>query len=185
IDVSYRGRASHPIRVRAVGILSHMEGVQFSGGIYASPDDRKYKLKTGSLERLRTKVFDDGQACASDQQKKQAPEAYYREVAVARIAVALRGGGLTPSPRYYEIVAMKTMLISDVPKAVIPNEFVDRRHAGYCKPDLSDLEALVRYYLREEKEREAIAAEGRAHLLKYHTCERRAEYFLDMCRRVL
>jgi hypothetical protein len=27
--------------------------------------------------------------------------------------------------------------------------------------------------------------EGRAHLLKYHTCERRAEYFLDACRRLL
>lgn len=185
IDVSYRGRASHPIRVRAVEILSRMEGVQFSGGIYASPDDRKYKLKTGSFERLRTKVFDDGQASTGDQQKKQAPEAYYREIAVARIAVALRGGGLTPSPRYYEIVAMKTLLISDVPKAAIPNEFVDRRHAVYCKADLSDLEDLVRRYLRDEAAREAIVQDGFAHLVKYHTCERRAEYFLDVCRRVL
>jgi glycosyl transferase family 1 len=185
IDVSYRGRASHPIRGRAVEILSRMEGVQFSGGIYASPDDRKYKLKTGSFERLRTKVFDDGQAAAGDQQKKQAPEAYYREIAAARIAVALRGGGLTPSPRYYEIVAMKTMLISDVPKAAIPNAFVDRRHAVYCKADLSDLEGLVRRYLRDEAAREAIVHDGFAHLMKYHTCERRAEYFLDVCRRVL
>lgn len=184
-DVSYRGRASHPNRVKAVEILSRMEGVRFSGGVYASPGDRKYKLKTGAFDRLRTKVLDDGPASTADQQKKQAPEAYYREIASSRIAVALRGGGLTASPRYYEVVAMKTMLISDVPKAVIPNGFVDRQHAVYCDPDLRDLEALVRFYLREDAQREAIAREGYAHLLKYHTCERRAEYFLDICRRVL
>lgn len=76
---------------------------------------------------------------------------------------------------------MGTMLLSDAPETLIPNDFEDRRHAVYCKPDLRDLEALVRYYLKEEAEREAIAAGGRAHLLKYHTCERRAEYFLDVC----
>jgi len=68
---------------------------------------------------------------------------------------------------------------------VIPNDFVDRRHAVYCKSDLSDLEKLVRHYLDAEAEREAIVAEGRAHLLKYHTCERRAEYFLDVCAKML
>jgi len=73
------------------------------------------------------------------------------------------------------------MLVSERPEILIPNDFVDRRHAVFCKPDLSDLEALVRYYARHDAEREAIAAEGRVHVLKYHTCERRAEYFLDVC----
>ena len=76
-------------------------------------------------------------------------------------------------------------MLSDKPEALIPNDFVDRRHAVYCRPDLRDLEPLVRHYLREDAEREAIAREGHAHLLKYHTCERRAEYFVDVCRRVL
>ena len=185
IDVSYRGRASHPRRVKAVVILSRMQGVTFSGGVYASPDDRKYKLKAGKLERLWAKIWEDTPASEADREKKQSPEAYYREIAASRIAVALRGGGRTASLRYFEVVAMGAMLLSDQPETLIPNDFVDRRHAIYCRPDLSDLEALVRYYLREEKEREAIVAEGRAHLLKYHTCERRAEYFLDVCARQL
>jgi len=185
IDVSYRGRASHPRRVKAVEILSRMEGVRFSGGVYASPDDRKYKLKAGALDRLRTKVLEDELASEADQQKKQTPEAYYREIATSKIAVALRGGGRTASLRFFEIVGIGTILLSDQPETVIPNNFVDRHHAVFCKSDLSDLETLVRYYLREEAEREAIAAEGRAHLLKYHTCERRAEYFLDVCVRSL
>ncbi len=185
IDVSYRGRASHPRRVKAVTILSRMGGVRFSGGVYASPEDRQYKLKAGRLERWHTKVFQNARASEADQLRKMAPEPYYREIAASRIAVALRGGGRTASPRYYEIVAMRTMLLSDVPEAIIPNGFEDRRHAVYCKADLSDLEKLVRHYLREEAEREAIVNDGYAHLLKYHTCERRAEYFLEICQRAL
>jgi hypothetical protein len=185
IDVSYTGRASHPCRVKAVEILSRMEGIRFSGGVYASLDDRQYKLKAGTFERLRTKLFDDGPASEADRQQKKAPDTYYREIAASRIAVALRGGGRTASLRYFEIVGMGAMLLSDAPEAVTPNNFVDRRHAVFCRSDLSDLEPLVRHYLHEDAEREAIAAEGRAHLQKYHTCERRAEYFLETCRRAL
>jgi hypothetical protein len=181
IDVSYRGRASHPRRVKAVDILSGMEGVKFAGGVYASPDDRRYKLKAGTFERLRTKILENCLASETDRQKQQPPETYYREIAASKIAVALRGGGRTASLRYFEIVAMGTMLLSDRPETLIPNDFVDRRHAVYCKPDLSDLAVLIRRYLQEDAERKAIVAEGRAHLLKYHTCERRAEYFLDVC----
>jgi hypothetical protein len=184
-DVSYRGRASHPRRVKAVEILSRIEGIRFAGGVYAGPDDRKYKLKAGVLERLKTKVLEDSPASEADQEKKQAPEAYYREIAASKIAVALRGGGLTASLRYFEIVAMGTMLLSDQPETLIPNDFVDRRHAVFCKPDLSNLEELVRRYLYEEAERDAIVTEGHAHLLKYHTCERRAEYFVDICQRIV
>jgi hypothetical protein len=184
IDISYRGRASHPRRVKAVEILSGMEGIRLVGDVYASPDDRKYKLKAGTFKRLWTKIIDNAPAAEADQLKKRTPEDYYWEIAASRIAVSLRGGGWM-TPRYFEIVAMGTMLIADRPEALIPNDFIDRRHAVFCKPDLSDLETLVRRYLRGDAEREAIAEAGRAHLLKYHTCERRAEYFLDVCAKAI
>ena len=185
IDVSYTGRASHPRRAAAVEVLSSMENVRFSGGLYASPDDRKYKLKAGTVRRLWTKCVDGGPASERDQERKQLPEAYYQEIAASKIALALRGGGRTASLRYFEIVAMGTMLLSDAPETVIPDDFVDRRHAVYCRGNLSNLTSLVRYYLEHDREREAIAAEGKAHLLKHHTCERRAEYFLNICARSL
>lgn len=185
VDVSYTGRASHSRRIRAVKILSGMKGVRFEGGVYAEASDRKYKLKAGMLERLGTKLLDNAPASEGDQLKKKLPSMYYEEIARSKIALAIRGGGWTPSPRYYEIVAMKTLLISDVPEAVIPDNFVHKRHAVFCRPDLRDLESSVRYYLREEREREAIVTEGYAHLLKHHTCERRAEYFIDVCRQKL
>ena len=185
IDVSYTGRASHPRRAKAVDILTRLPGVRFSGGVYASPDDRKYKLVGSPIKRLLTKVFDKREASESDRARKRSPNEYYREIARSKIAISLRGGGGTPSPRYYEIPALGTMLLSDPPETVIPQEFVNRQHAVYCRADLSDLKALVQYYLREDAEREAIAREGRLHLLKYHTCERRAEYFVEACRRFL
>ena len=185
IDVSYTGRASHPRRAKAVDILAHLQGVRFAGGIYASPNDRRYKLVGSPIKRLLTKVFDRREASESDLEKKQSPDEYYREIAGSKIAISIRGGGWTPSPRYYEIPALGTMLLSDPPEAVIPNGFVNRQHAVYCRADLSDLKALVLHYLREDAERETIAREGRLHLLKYHTCERRAEYFVEACRRFL
>ena len=185
IDVSYRGRASHRRRAQAIEIISRIQGVTFSGGIYASPDDRSYKMKAGRLERLWSKIRENGPASHADQAKKQLPEAYYQEIAASKIALALRGGGRTASLRYFEIVAMGTMLLSDAPETVIPDDFVDRRHAVYCRGNLSNLTSLVRYYLEHDREREAIAAEGKAHLLKHHTCERRAEYFLNICARSL
>ena len=72
-----------------------------------------------------------------------------------------------------------------MPDIVIPKNYQHRRHAVFCRPDLSDLKELALYYVRHDAEREAIAAEGYSHLLKYHTCERRAEYFLDICTKVM
>jgi spore maturation protein CgeB len=107
---------------------------------------------------------------------------YYRLLSRSKIAVSVRGGGFD-TYRYWEIVACKALLVSERPDIVIPNNYEHRRHAVFCKPDLSDLGALIRYYAAHEDERRSIVEEGYAHLLKYHTCERRAEYFLDICRR--
>ena len=183
IDVSYRGLASHPRRAQAFGLLSGMQDVRFSGALYAGPRDRVYKLQAGFWRRLWTRLTDDRKVPESAQQGRAGPPEYYREIAASKIALSLRGKGVTPSLRYYEIVALGTMLVSDRLESVIPDAFEDRRHALYCRPDLKDLADIVRYYAKHDSEREAIVEQGRAHLLKHHTCERRAEYFLEMCGR--
>lgn len=183
-DVSYRGHASHPRRVKAVRLLSSMADISFSGGVYASRGDKVYKLRYGLWNRLQAKIF-EGEAREGDISQRYDSEEYYREILASRIAVHIRGGGHTATPRYFEIAALGTMLISDAPETLIPNDFEHGRHAVFCKPGLDDLRDLVCYYIRHSVEREAIAREGRSHLLKYHTCERRAEYFLDVCSRGL
>lgn len=185
IDVSYTGRVSHPRRVKAVEILSHLPGVRFEGGVYADAGDRKYKLKASAVARLWTKLTDDGPAPEEARNKKKPPPAYYAEIVRSKMALHIRGGGWTPSPRYYEIPFLGTLLISDKPEAVIPNDFESGRHAVFCRADLGDLAAIVRRYLHEPAEREAVIQAGADHVRRYHTCEKRAEYFLDICRRLL
>jgi hypothetical protein len=185
IDVSYTGRVSHPRRLDVTSSLSRMAGIRFEGGVYAEPTDRRSKLMTGRAERLWTKLTNDGPVDQATVANKKDPLRYYREIVESKIAVHIRGGGLTPSPRYYEIPLLGTLLLSDTPESVIPNNFEQGRQAVFFRNDLKDLESLVRYYLRSDKEREEIAQAGRAHVLKYHACERRAEYFLDVCRRMI
>ena len=185
IDVSYTGRVSHVRRVRAVNILQRLPGVAFAGGVYGASEDRRYNFETKYLRRMYLKATDRSSCPESFQQLKLEPADYYRQIATSKVALAFRGGGLTPPPRYYEIVACRTLLISDPPETVIPNNFEHGRHAAFCRGDLRDLADLVRYYVSNDSQREAIVSEGYRHLVKYHTCERRAEYFLDLCRRKL
>jgi hypothetical protein len=43
----------------------------------------------------------------------------------------------------------------------------------------------VRHYRDHDEERQTVVAAGYTHLSRYHTCERRAEYFLETCQKVL
>jgi len=44
---------------------------------------------------------------------------------------------------------------------------------------------LVKKYTRDHRAREHIAEAGYNHLLKYHTCGKRAEQFLEVCKQKL
>ncbi len=156
IDVSFRGFAwskDSRKRHKAYGILKGMEGCRFVGGIYTPKDPSS---RVGHDE-------------------------YYGELRRSKISVSIRGGGFD-TLRFWEIPACKALLISERPDISIPHCFEHERHAVFCKEELSDLMELVRYYLSHEEERDRIASQGYEHLMKYHTCERRADYLLDICK---
>jgi len=184
VDVSFFGRASNKKRIEAVNILKKASGIHFEGGYYFEPSDRKSKLVGRTMARLMTKITGDSYLSESERGERLSPGTYYTLLARSKMALSVRGGGFD-TPRYWEIVASRRLLVSEQPDIYIPFNFEHGKHAVFCRSDLSDLELLVRHYLREEEEREAIVKEGYAHLLKYHTCERRAEYFLEVCRRLL
>ena len=58
------------------------------------------------------------------------------------MALSIRGGGFD-TIRYWEIVASKTLLISEMPDIVIPHNFEHGVHAIFCRPDLKDLMGWV------------------------------------------
>lgn len=192
VDVSYTGRASHRDRVTAVKLLKAQKGLRFEGGLYRDPGDMTYKLKDHRIERLFDKYFPSLATAPSYEVSKLVPDTdssgqnpYFDQIFRSKIALCVRGGGLTPPIRYYEIVACRTLLLSDIPFTVIPNNFEHKRHAVFFRRDMTDLLEVARYFTRHDSDRETIVEEGYKHLLSYHTCERRAEYFLDTCLKML
>jgi hypothetical protein len=157
IEVFFAARASQEHRRRADAILRGIPGLRYVGGVFDGNADPLFPRGEGG---------------------------YYRTLRRAKIGVSVRGGGFD-TLRYWEIVACRALLISEEPDIIIPSNFEHGRHAVFCRRDLGDLGELVRHYASHDEEREAVATEGYAHLLKYHTSERRAEYFLEVCRREL
>jgi hypothetical protein len=104
---------------------------------------------------------------------------YLKELASARVCCNFRGAGWD-TLRYWEIPAVGSFMISQAPAITIPDNFVSEVDCVFCKEDLGDLLDRASYYLRNEKEREEIAANGRKRLYAYHTHIHRAQYILDI-----
>ncbi len=153
-------------------------------GFVWSRESRKRLLALQKLQRMGSIHFTGGIYTLGDTTSRVSPDEYYREVMRSRIAVSIRGGGFDTC-RFWEIPACRTLLLSEKPDIDIPAGFEHGKHAVFCQNDLSDLTALVKYYLEHDQQRERIIEQGYQHLLKHHTCERRAEYFLDLCKKVL
>ncbi len=180
VDVSYAARVSHPKRRQAVELLRQASGIEFHGGVYAEAEDRQSKLVSG-VSRLLIKLAGDPPVTATQRGTKLSKAEYYALLGRSKMALSIRGGGFD-TLRYWEIVSSGTLLLSEPPDIEIPDNFVHGQQALFCRADLSDLPELVRYYASHDAERESIARAGYEHLLKFHTCERRAEQLLVRCK---
>jgi glycosyl transferase family 1 len=181
IDVSYAGRVSHPRRKQAVDLLSGSPNVRFEGQLYADSTDRQSKLLTG-FPRLWAKLKGDPLVPVHQRGTKLDPHAYYQLMTRSKMALSVRGGGFD-TLRYWEIPAMNTVLLCEEPDIEIANNFVHGQSAIFFKPDLSNLVSLVQTYAKETRICADIAQRGLEHLVRYHTCEKRAEYLIKMCQR--
>lgn len=183
VDVSYAARISHPKRRQAVEILRRAHGIGFQGGVYAEAEDRQSKILSG-LSRLLIKLTGDPPVTAVQRGTKLSQAEYYGLLGRSKMALSIRGGGFD-TLRYWEVVASGALLLSEQPDIEIPNNFVHGQQALFFRPDLSDLVDLVRTYASDARACAAMASEGRKHLLQYHTCERRAEQLLAVCKQTL
>lgn len=183
VDVSYVARISHPKRRQAVEMLRQAHGVGFQGGVYAEAEDRQSKLLSG-FPRFLMKLAGDPVVTVAQRGTKLSQAEYYALLGRSKIALSIRGGGFD-TLRYWEVVASGTLLLSEQPDIEIPNNFVHGKQALFFRPDLSDLVDLVRTYANDARACAAMASEGHKHLLQYHTCERRAEQLLALCKQTL
>jgi len=184
IDISFNGHVSHRKRIRAVQLLNASPDIRFEGGLYGDSKTRKSKMSSRVSGSLLAKLQGDPYVDEAAWQSKLGFEEHYQLLGRSKMGLSIRGSGFD-TVRYWEIVASKTLLISERPSISIPNNFEHEKHAIFCRPDLSDLVDLVKRYVRDDSERNRIADAGYAHLLKYHTCEQRALQFLEICKNTL
>jgi hypothetical protein len=104
---------------------------------------------------------------------------YSQTLSRSKIGLSFGGAGFD-TLRYWEIPYWDTMLLSEEPSIIIPDNFRHEESAVFCNNDLSDLVPLIHHYLREDEERSRIAHEGRRVLLESHTLKARAKYLLDV-----
>ncbi|MDP3920782.1 MAG: glycosyltransferase [Candidatus Omnitrophota bacterium] len=96
--------------------------------------------------------------------------------AMARSRVCFTG--LSPlglvGSRYYEAMAAGSLVICPR-ETVYDGLFEDGKHCVMFRPDFSDFEEKLRYYLDHESERRAIADTAYRHVITHHTWEKRID----------
>ena len=182
IDISFVGRASHRKRVKAVRLLREATDFRFAGGVYTEPLDRSSKVAESWWGVVAAKLV--GDPPAHGLVEKMRADEYRALLHRSKMALSIRGGGFD-TVRYWEIVASKTLLISERPDIEIPDNFEHGVHAVFCRPDLSDLSEWVRRLRGDDSARQRMTTAAHAHLLAHHTTARRATYLLDVCQRLL
>jgi hypothetical protein len=99
---------------------------------------------------------------------------YIELLSRSRIAVSVRGLGFD-TYRYWEIPYAGALLLSETPRTIIPDNFVDGREAVFAP--VERLAARARELLNEDTG--AVAEAGRKKLLARHTSVQRAGTVLE------
>ncbi len=181
IDLSFVGLASHRNRIRAIERLRLDPRIRFEGWITVESTTRRSKLATTTWGILKEKIKGDPYVSPTEQGERLSPQEYFSLLRHSRAALSLKGAGFD-TLRYWEIVASKTLLISERPDILIPHNFEDRTHVLYCRPDCRDVPDLILTYVRDDSMRVRMQEAAYHHLLRFHTCERRASQMLETCR---
>lgn len=129
--------------------------------------------------RERTRLRRDLAALAREGVRVFAPDGriswwdYLEILGKARVGISVRGHGFD-TYRYWEIPALGTMLLSEKPRIVIPDNFVHGEEAWFADP--ARMPDAIREVLAMDTER--IAAAGHRKLLAKHTSRARASTVL-------
>lgn len=154
--------------------------------------DKKYKYDVTfwavETDKIRTKVLnllEDKFDCKENgttknqimKKYKRKGMFYLQEIHNSKIGLNFKGGGWD-TVRLWELAGMGCFIISQRLDLNIQNNFIDKEEIIYCKNDLSDLEELCEYYLKNDQERERIAKNARKKAIKYHSDIARAEFLI-------
>jgi len=150
----------------------------------------KYDVAFWAVEShpIRTKVLDliqDRFDCAANGSMRNQDfhnysrkgRFYFEELKKTKISLNFRGTGWD-TLRYWEIMGLKSFMISQRLQIEIPNDYIEGKEIIYCSDDLSDLDDLCHFYLNNDSLRKEIAEKAYAKTMEFHTVENRANYIL-------
>lgn len=102
---------------------------------------------------------------------------YLDELARCKTVLNFRGVGWD-TLRYWEVPGVGTLLISQRPEILIPDNFIDEEEIVFVQNDLSDLIDKISFYTKHENLRLRIARAGQAKAREHHSTEARATTLL-------
>ena len=105
-------------------------------------------------------------------------EVFKEKLASSWIGVDAWGGG-DCCARLWEVLANKTMAMTQEYNIEFPNDFSDGENIVKYKT-IDEFEVKVRKYLNDKKEMNRISNNGYQHLIDYHTSQKRVEYILGI-----
>jgi hypothetical protein len=155
-QVAFWAVESHPIRTEALAVL-----------------ETKFDCKENGTTR--------GQLFDKYQRKGQR---YLEELAACRIVLNFRGAGWD-TLRYWEAPAIGSLLVSQKPQIVIPNDFIHGKEVIHIGVDLQEMLDVCKHYLNNAEKAEWIAKNAHARLKEFHTDIARADNVLRELRQIL
>lgn len=149
-EVSFWAVESHPKRSQALDLLSGKWDCDANGTV-RNQNFSKYKRK-GRF--------------------------YLEELAATKVAINIQGAGFD-TLRYWEVPALGSVMVSEEPTILIPNNFIDGEHVRFCKPDLSNLLEITQELLDDSAQRERLGSAAAKHAQEFHSTSARAKWFLE------
>jgi len=107
-------------------------------------------------------------------------EEYVRKINESKIFVTYNAEDNELSGKYTEVMACGTFLLTTRPDDLERLGYKDGEHLVLYKNDFSDLEDKIKYFLKNENEREGIAKNGMEFVRKYHSTEQRVKEFTEI-----
>jgi glycosyltransferase involved in cell wall biosynthesis len=117
-------------------------------------------------------------------QKKVVHEKYINSINQSKICIISTNVFHSPNMKFTEFTSCGSFVLSDKPEDFDELGFKDNYHLVIYK-DLKDLEDKIKYYLKNEKEREIIAKNGMNFVRRNHNNTVRSKFLIDTIERFI
>jgi len=168
----------HPRQVSKIYDVG-FSGASHAGNKISGPTQDLRNRIHEKLQRAKLNIFWNSNKQDDLTYRIPSVEAYATKINESNIWIATTGPTLDVSPRYFEVMLSKTLLMcNDMPQEY-EGVFIDGFNCVTFKNDLSDFDDKLLYYLNNIEERQEIIERGYNYTINNHTCKHMALKILN------